>query len=138
MPGLTDAPPATYALVLGGALVPLLLGAAAVRPRTSPTVVDVRLSEWKVEVSAATVPAGPVVFRVANAGQIEHAFEVEGKGLEKRSEPIVAGAEGTLNVTLKPGRYELYCPVGNGAHKQAGMQTTIKVAAQESAPSSTY
>ena len=137
MPGLTDAPPATYAL-LGGALVPLLLGAAAVRPRTSPTVVDVRLSEWKVEVSAATVPAGPVVFRVANAGQIEHAFEVEGKGLEKRSEPIVAGAEGTLNVTLKPGRYELYCPVGNGAHKQAGMQTTIKVAAQESAPSSTY
>src|SRR6185295_1224378 len=130
MPSLTDAPPATYALVLGGALVPLLLGAAAVGSTTSPTVVDVRLSEWKVEVSAATVPAGPVVFRVANAGQIEHAFEVEGKGLEKRSEPIVAGAEGTLNVTLKPGRYELYCPVGNGAHKQAGMQTTIKVAAQ--------
>ncbi len=88
--------------------------------------------------SAATVPAGPVVFRVANAGQLEHAFEVEGKGLEQRSGPIAAGAEGTLNVTLKPGRYELYCPVGNGAHKQAGMKATITVTAEESAPSSTY
>jgi uncharacterized cupredoxin-like copper-binding protein len=136
MPHRTDT--ARYALVLVGALVPLLLGAAAVRPRTSPTVVDVRLGEWRVEVSAATVPAGPVVFRVANAGQLEHAFEVEGNGLEKRSEPIVAGAERTLNVTLKPGRYELYCPVGNGAHKQAGMNTTITVTAEESAPSSTY
>ena len=96
------------------------------------------MSEWKVEVSAATVPAGLVVFRLANAGQIEHAFEVEGKGLEKRSEPIVAGAEGTLNVTLKPGRYELYCPVGSGAHKQAGMKTTITVTAEESGPSSNY
>jgi uncharacterized cupredoxin-like copper-binding protein len=83
-------------------------------------------------------PSRTVVFRVANAGQIEHAFEVEGKGLEKRSEPIVAGAEGRLNVTLKPGRYELYCPVANGAHKQAGMKATIEVAAEESAPSSNY
>jgi uncharacterized cupredoxin-like copper-binding protein len=135
MPHFTDIP--RYALVLGGALVPLLLG-AAVRPRTSPTAVDVRLSEWKVEVSAATVPAGPVVFHVANAGQIEHAFEVEGKGLEQVSGPIAAGAEGMLNVTLKPGRYELYCPVGNGAHKQAGMKATIEVTAEESAPSSNY
>jgi uncharacterized cupredoxin-like copper-binding protein len=137
MPGFTDAPRATYALVLGGALVPLLLG-AAVRPRTSPTAVDVRLSEWKVEVSAATVPAGPVVFHVANAGQIEHAFEVEGRQLERRTAPIAAGASGTLSVKLKPGPYELYCPVGNGAHKQAGMKATIEVTAEESTPSSNY
>lgn len=129
---------ARYALVLGGALVPLLLGAAAFRPGMSPTAVDVRLSEWKVEVSAATVPAGPVVFHVANAGQIEHAFEVEGTGLEQRSGPIAAGAEGMLNVTLKPGRYELYCPVGDGAHKLAGMKATIEVTAKTSAPSSNY
>jgi hypothetical protein len=25
-------------------------------------------------------------------------------------------------VKLQPGRYELYCPVGNGAHKRAGMR----------------
>ena len=135
MPRFTDT--VRYAQVPGGALVPLLLG-AAVRPRTSPTVVDVRLSEWKVQVSAPTAPAGPVVFRVANAGQIEHAFEVEGKGLERRTAPIAAGANGTLSVKLKPGRYELYCPVGNGAHKQAGMKATIEVTAEESAPSSNY
>ena len=138
MPGFTVIPRGTCALVLGGALVPLLLGAAAARPGTSPTSVDVRLSEWKVEVSAAAIPAGAVVFHVANGGQIEHAFEVEGKGFEQASGPIAAGAEGTLNVTLKPGRYELYCPVGNGAHKQAGMKATITVTAAKSAPSSTY
>jgi uncharacterized cupredoxin-like copper-binding protein len=136
MPRFTDT--ARYVLVLCGARVPLLLGAAARRSMAPPTVVDVRLSEWKVEVSADTAPAGPVVFRVANAGHLEHAFEVEGRGLEKRSEPIGAGAEGILNVTLKPGRYELYCPVGNGAHQQAGMKTTMTVTAEESAPSSTY
>jgi hypothetical protein len=112
MPGFSVIPRGTCALVLGSALVPLLLGAAAARPETSPTALDVRLSEWKVEVS--------------------------GKGLEQRSGPIAAGAEGTLNVTLKPGRYQLYCPVGNGAHKQAGMKATITVTADESAPSSTY
>jgi len=133
-----DGPFARYGGALVGAVVPLLLGAAAVRPRTSPTAVDVRLSEWKVEVSAPTVPAGQVVFRVANGGQVEHAFEVEGKGLERRTAPIAAGASGTLNVKLKPGRYELYCPVGNGAHKQAGMKAMIEVTAEESAPSSNY
>ncbi|MGE5286460.1 MAG: hypothetical protein ACM3ML_04485 [Micromonosporaceae bacterium] len=138
MPGITDVPRATCALVLGGSLVPLLLGAAAVRPGAPPTAVDVRLSEWKVEVSAAPISAGAVVFHVANGGQIEHALEVEGKGFEQVSGPIAGGAEGTLNVTLKPGRYELYCPVGNGAHKQAGMKATITVTADESAPSSTY
>src|SRR4029077_4810407 len=119
-------------------VIPLLLGAAAVRPGTSPAVVDVRLSEWKVEVSAATVPAGQVVFRVANGGQIEHAVEVCGEGLERRTAPIAAGADGTLSVKLKPGRYELYCPVGNGAHKQAGMKATIEVTTEQSAPSSNY
>ena len=41
-------------------------------------------------------------------------------------------------VKLQPGRYELYCPVGNGAHKQAGMRAMITVTVEESAPSSTY
>jgi uncharacterized cupredoxin-like copper-binding protein len=57
---------------------------------------------------------------------------------EAPSEPIGTGAEGTVNVTLRPGRYELYCPAGNGAHKQAGMKATITVTAEESAPSSTH
>jgi hypothetical protein len=138
IPGFTTVPRATYTLVLGGALLPLLLGAAPVRPRASPTLVDVRLSEWKVEVSASTIPTGPVVFRVANGGQIEHAFEVEGKGLERRTASIAAGAESTLSVKLQPGRYELYCPVGNGAHKQAGMKATITVTDESAAPSLQY
>jgi uncharacterized cupredoxin-like copper-binding protein len=78
-----------------------------------------------------------VVFHVVNGGRLEHALEVEGKGLERRTAPIGSGAEGTLNVTLKPGRYELYCPLGGGAHKQAGMKTMVTVT-EDSAPSSQY
>jgi plastocyanin len=133
----TDVPPGRSALILGGAIATLLVGAAAVRAGAPPATVGVRLSEWKVEVATATVPAGPVVFHVVNGGRIEHALEVEGKGLERRTAPIVPGAEGTLNVTLKPGRYELYCPLGGGAHKQAGMKTMVTVT-EDSAPSSQY
>jgi len=56
----------------------------------------------------------------------------------RRTASIVAGAESTLGVTLQPGRYEVYCPVGNGAHKQAGMKATITVTAESAAPSLQY
>ena len=130
-----DIQPGRPALVLGGAVVTLLAGVAAVRAGPPPAAVVVQLSEWKVTVAARTVPAGPVLFRVANAGHIEHAFEVEGEGLEQRTAPIAPGADGTLSVTLKPGRYEIYCPLGGGAHKEAGMRTTLTVTEGASASS---
>jgi hypothetical protein len=98
-------------------MVPLLLGAAAVWAGSPAAEVGIGLSEWKVKVGTATVPVGLVVFQVVNGAQLEHAPEVEGQWLDRRTAPIAAGVEGTLNLTLKPGRYELYCPPDGGAHK---------------------
>ena len=89
--------------------------------------VSVRLSEWKLEPSRLTVPTGEVEFTVTNGGTMLHAFEVEGQGLEKDLEPIKVGATSTLRLTLPPGTYELYCPIGDGAHKAMGMIAHLEV-----------
>ncbi len=89
--------------------------------------VSVRLSEWKLALSQLTVPTGEVTFTVTNAGTMLHAFEVEGQGIEKEIEPIKIGATATLKLALPPGSYELYCPIGEGAHKKMGMIAHLEV-----------
>jgi phosphohistidine phosphatase SixA/plastocyanin len=102
----------------------------AVTPSTQgegASPVNVRLSEWKLELSRLTVPTGEVEFTVTNGGTMLHAFEVEGQGLEKDLEPIKVGATSTLRLTLPPGTYSLYCPIDSGAHKRMGMIAHIEV-----------
>lgn len=108
-------------------VVALLLAAVAHRPE-NPAAVSVTLSEWKVELSARTISAGAVTFTVANVGSIPHAVEVEGQGIEQETTVIQPGASATLTLTLKPGKYEIYCPVGNDSHKKLGMETELSVA----------
>jgi plastocyanin len=103
-----------------------------------PSAVSARLSEWKVELSEHTIAAGSVTFTVANVGSIPHAFEVEGQGIEQETPIIQPGASATLTLTLKPGTYEVYCPVGEDSHKKLGMETDLKVVGAESSRSSGY
>ena len=108
---------------------PLLavLGAAARPGADVPARVSVRLSEWKVELSQQAVAAGTVRFIVTNDGSIPHAFEVEGAGIERETGTIQPGASDTLTLTLQPGTYEVYCPVGEDSHKKLGMESHIRV-----------
>jgi plastocyanin len=103
----------------------LLLGLFSGSPK--PPQLNVQLTEWKVTLSQTTVAAGPVTFIVTNSGQIPHAVEVEGKGVEQELETIQPGATDTLTVTLTPGPYEVYCPIGAGSHKKLGMDTRLTV-----------
>ena len=100
---------------------PPATGTAAASP------VAVRLSEWKLELSQLTVPTGEVEITVKNGGTMPHALEIEGQGIEKELEPIKAGATSKLRLSLPPGSYELYCPIGDGAHEQMGMIAHIEV-----------
>jgi hypothetical protein len=92
-----------------------------------PSTVKVALSEWKVQLTPARVPAGPVIFEVTNDGGIPHAFEFEGRGLEKSTPQIQPGATATLKLDLAAGKYEAYCPVGKGSHKMLGMVNHLTV-----------
>jgi plastocyanin len=108
--------------------------AAAVSSVASAQAVPVTLSEWKVEMARDTLRAGPVTFRVKNQGTMVHGFHVEGPGVDKETPQIPAGQSLSLTVTLKPGTYELYCPMSELTHKKAGMVRKLTVIGAE-APS---
>jgi uncharacterized cupredoxin-like copper-binding protein len=87
--------------------------------------VEVKLTEFKIEMPT-TVAAGPTTFSVTNTGGDVHSFEIEGNGIEKAlATQLQAGQTKTLRVELKPGTYEVYCPVDG--HKMLGMSRKLTV-----------
>jgi len=118
-----------FGLVLQLALTALAHAESAPQPRT----VQVKLTEWAVTLNPKAVPAGPVVFKVTNAGSIPHAFEVEGHGLEQQVPLMQPGAVAALSVDLSAGSYEAYCPVGKNSHKMLGMKNELTVSPAASA-----
>ena len=103
--------------------------------------VRVVLSEWKIELSRDQVAPGTVVFRVRNKGTMPHAFEIEGKGIERAIRPIRSGADTLIALRVREGKYEIYCPVGEGtahAHKAMGMLSALSVGSPSAASSSQF
>lgn len=93
-------------------------------------IIEVKLTEFAVELPK-TVPVGKMIFSVTNVGTVEHNFEVEGKGLEKKFEMnLKPGETRNLQVDLPAGTYTVYCPVDD--HKKRGMQLELMVAQQQS------
>ena len=97
----------------------------------SAQAVNVTLSEWKIGLERDTVRAGSVTFKVKNAGTMTHGFYVRGAGVAKGSHEIPAGQDTPFTVLLKPGTYELYCPMSDLTHKMAGMSRTLVVIADD-------
>jgi plastocyanin len=98
---------------------------AAVETRT----INVTLDEWSVALDADTVDAGTVVFAIVNNGQYAHVLEVERGDDEWETDRLGPGESTTLEVTLEPGIYEVYCPIDDehGSHAGIGMRTTLVV-----------
>jgi uncharacterized cupredoxin-like copper-binding protein len=79
----------------------------------------------KFDKSALSAKAGRVTLVMKNPSSLPHAIAVEGKGVDKDGQTVGNGGTSTVTVTLKPGRYEFYCPVDG--HKQAGMEGHLTV-----------
>ena len=100
---------------------------ASVAPASGGTTIQVKETEYHLAPSTIKVAStGTVTFDAKNAGQIGHALELEGNGVEQKLGTISPGSSGKLTVKLsKKGTYELYCPIDN--HRAMGMQATVVV-----------
>lgn len=116
-----------FVLVLTFATTPALLAAQAAPAPPKP--IAVALSEWKVELPSDTVTAGAITFRITNEGNMNHALYVLGEGVAQGTREVAVRQSATLRVTLKPGTYEIYCPMSDNSHKMAGMTRKITVVA---------
>ena len=117
-------------LLLGSILLLGLTAARAAEPQGDKAAgtVEVHLSEYAIKMPD-TLPAGPTTFVVHNDGKKIHSFRIEGPGLsEILAKPVEPEMTERLQVTLQPGEYKVYCPVGS--HENKGMKTTLKVTAR--------
>jgi uncharacterized cupredoxin-like copper-binding protein len=80
-------------------------------------------SEFKIALTSTDLKAGKVTFDVKNDGKIPHDLAI--KGMSDKTKLISPGGSAKLEVTLKPGKYELYCSVPG--HEAAGMKVNITV-----------
>jgi len=96
---------------------------------SSAQTVSATLTEWKVGLVSDTLRAGSVTFEVKNTGSMTHAFQIRGEGIDKGTREIPARQSATLTLTLKPGTYEVFCPMSEESHKMAGMARKLVVRA---------
>jgi uncharacterized cupredoxin-like copper-binding protein len=99
---------------------------AAETPSTTVKVSarPIAVTETEFKIAAPTaLTAGPFTFQVKNAGKIPHDLAIKETG--DKTKEIPAGGTAELKVTLKPGKYELYCSIPG--HEAAGMKLVVTV-----------
>jgi plastocyanin len=82
-------------------------------------------TDYEIDPSEPTVPAGTVTFEIVNDGEAPHNIEIEGNGVEEVSDTFNAGDSGELTVELEPGTYDFYCAIDG--HKDLGMDGELTV-----------
>jgi uncharacterized cupredoxin-like copper-binding protein len=110
-------------------------GGGSTTAAQGPVGKTIQISEKEYSLTPNSVNSpqtGTVKFELTNDGQVTHAFEVEGNGIEEKTGNIDPGQSMTLEVDLsKTGSYEIYCPIDG--HKDQGMKGTLTVGASAGA-----
>jgi uncharacterized cupredoxin-like copper-binding protein len=91
-------------------------------PKPQATTDQASETEFKIALKSTELKAGKITFDVKNDGKIPHDLAIKGGEKTKLIQP---GGSAQLTVTLKPGKYHLYCTVPG--HEQAGMKVDITV-----------
>ena len=119
----------TRPCIVAAALAAALAGAAfaGVVVHKSATVQTIKVTEKEFHISIpAKHAAGPVKFVIKNTGKYPHALALSGPGVKlKKTALIKPGKSATLAVTLKSGRYSIWCPVPG--HAAQGMKVSVTV-----------
>ena len=118
----------TRPFIVAAALAAALAGAAlaGVVAHKSATVKTISVTEKEFHITLATRKgtAGPVRFSIKNTGKLSHALAISGPGVKlKKTHLIKPGKTAILAVTLKAGKYTIWCPVPG--HAAQGMKTSV-------------
>lgn len=130
-PGETSSPGDGTAPPTGGGTPPPTGGGsptatATASPAAEATRVEVTLVDNRIEMAETSLGAGTYTFVVQQEGERPHALSIEGPGVSETTDAIEPGGPPVeLTVTLAPGAYELWCPVGN--HREMGMELALEV-----------
>lgn len=122
---------AALALVTAGfSGVPMFVAAADTATPAAregrAVAVTIRMAEYRLDLPKRRFTPGAYAITVHNAGTRPHALVVSGPGNERSRTPVLdPGRSSRLDVTLRSGTHEFYCPVGN--HRQQGMHVTVNV-----------
>jgi uncharacterized cupredoxin-like copper-binding protein len=92
-------------------------------PKPAATKVPVSETEFKIVAGSTDFKAGEITFEAKNDGKIPHDLAIKGTG--DKTKLIDPGSTAELKVTLKAGKYELYCTVTG--HEALGMKLNITV-----------
>ena len=99
-------------------------GPSAAAP--SAAQVPVAAADFSLRLCTTSFAPGTYTFVMSNGGDATHALALDGPGVDnQKSGTAGPGGSASLPATLQPGKYTLYCPVGN--HRAMGMQTTFTV-----------
>jgi uncharacterized cupredoxin-like copper-binding protein len=98
--------------------------ASSQTPAAHTQQIQVTESEWKVQLpSTGELKEGTYTFIVRNVGKIPHDLAIQ--GMNDKTPLIKPGGTARLKVSLKTGRYTLYCSVAG--HKALGMVAQLAV-----------
>jgi uncharacterized cupredoxin-like copper-binding protein len=99
--------------------------ASELSPAQPAPTTAVSLAEYQIEMPTS-LPAGVHVFDVANNGNGEHNFTVEGQGIMTEFvTDLTSGQTQSMQIYLATGTYTVYCPIGD--HRTQGMETSLTV-----------
>jgi plastocyanin len=99
------------------------LGASGAEAQSAITMTAM---EFAFQPPTATVSSGTVTFTLRNTGEFPHNIRIEGMAADVLAENVTAGQTASGRVSLAPGTYTFWCPVG--MHRERGMEGTLTVA----------
>ena len=114
---------AAVVLVLGALGVVAVAKGDATSSSVVTTTVHATVSEFKIVLDPATVPAGNVVVEVHNIGSVEHNLSV--KSLGKKTPNILSMGSATLNAGKVDAAIEFICDIAG--HAESGMKATLSI-----------
>jgi plastocyanin len=94
---------------------------------TDAVEVKATLREWALDLSQTEVAAGKVRFVVTNEGMMQHNFTIKNDSGDLAQTKLFSSSQGaqTVEVTLAPGTYTVYCSLPG--HADRGQKNTLVV-----------